>query len=47
MLDEPVAGLTDEETERTVSLVRSLKRADRAIVVVEHDMDFVERYIAI
>lgn len=43
MLDEPVAGLTDEETERTVALVRSLKRADRAIVVVEHDMDFVER----
>jgi urea transport system ATP-binding protein len=43
MLDEPVAGLTEEETERTVALVRSLKRADRAIVVVEHDMDFVER----
>jgi len=43
MLDEPVAGLTEEETERTVALVRSLRRADRAIVVVEHDMDFVER----
>jgi urea transport system ATP-binding protein len=43
MLDEPVAGLTDEETERTAALVRSLKRSDRAIVVVEHDMDFVER----
>jgi urea transport system ATP-binding protein len=43
MLDEPVAGLTDEETERTVALVRSLKRADRAILVVEHDMDFVEQ----
>jgi len=43
MLDEPVAGLTDEETERTASLVRGLKRPDRAIVVVEHDMDFVER----
>jgi urea transport system ATP-binding protein len=43
MLDEPVAGLTDEETERTAALVRSLKRPDRAIVVVEHDMDFVER----
>jgi urea transport system ATP-binding protein len=43
MLDEPVAGLTEEETERTVALVRSLKRPDRAIVVVEHDMDFVER----
>ncbi len=43
MLDEPVAGLTDAETERTVSLVQSLKRADRAIIVVEHDMDFVEQ----
>jgi urea transport system ATP-binding protein len=43
MLDEPVAGLTEEETERTVALVRSLKRPDRAIVVVEHDMDFVEQ----
>jgi urea transport system ATP-binding protein len=43
MLDEPVAGLTEQETERTVALVRSLKRSDRAIVVVEHDMDFVER----
>jgi urea transport system ATP-binding protein len=43
MLDEPVAGLTEEETERTVALVRSLKRPDRAIVIVEHDMDFVER----
>ncbi len=43
MLDEPVAGLTDDETERTVALVRRLKRADRAIVIVEHDMDFVEK----
>jgi urea transport system ATP-binding protein len=43
MLDEPVAGLTDEETERTAALVRDLRRPDRAIIVVEHDMDFVER----
>jgi urea transport system ATP-binding protein len=43
MLDEPVAGLTEEETERTVTLVRNLRRSDRAIVVVEHDMDFVGR----
>jgi urea transport system ATP-binding protein len=43
MLDEPVAGLSDEETERTVALVRKLRRPDRAIVVVEHDMDFVEQ----
>lgn len=43
MLDEPVAGLTDEETERTAELVRNLRAPQRAIVVVEHDMDFVER----
>lgn len=43
MLDEPVAGLTDEETERTADLVRSLRSPDRAIIVVEHDMDFVDR----
>lgn len=43
MLDEPVAGLTDEETERTAILVRELRRPDRAIIVVEHDMNFVER----
>jgi len=42
MLDEPVAGLTDEETERTAALIRRLRTPERAIVVVEHDMDFVE-----
>ncbi|MDX6804792.1 ABC transporter ATP-binding protein [Terrihabitans rhizophilus] len=43
MLDEPVAGLTDEERARTASLVRALRRPDRAIIVVEHDMGFVEQ----
>ncbi len=38
LLDEPVAGLSDEETARTADLVRSLRSPDRAIVVVEHDM---------
>lgn len=42
MLDEPVAGLTDEERQHTANLIRSLRRPDRAIVVVEHDMGFVE-----
>ncbi|MFJ5486907.1 ABC transporter ATP-binding protein [Hansschlegelia beijingensis] len=42
MLDEPVAGLTDQETERTAALIRRLRTPERAIVVVEHDMDFVE-----
>jgi urea transport system ATP-binding protein len=44
LLDEPVAGLTHQETERTAELVKSLSR-QRTVVVVEHDMDFV-RHIA-
>lgn len=40
LLDEPVAGMSDEETARTADLVRGL-RAGRAVVVVEHDMRFV------
>ena len=43
LLDEPVAGLGGRETERTVELVRSLRTPGRSIVVVEHDMDFVEQ----
>jgi urea transport system ATP-binding protein len=43
LLDEPVAGMSDEETERTVELIGRLASPDRAIVVVEHDMDFVSR----
>ncbi|NDV87935.1 ATP-binding cassette domain-containing protein [Aurantimonas aggregata] len=43
LLDEPVAGLSDEERERTAALVKSLRSPDRAIVVVEHDMGFVEK----
>ncbi len=43
LLDEPVAGLSDRETERTAELVRSLRTPERSIVVVEHDMDFVGR----
>jgi urea transport system ATP-binding protein len=43
LLDEPVAGMSDDETERTVALLARLAAPDRAIVVVEHDMDFVGR----
>ena len=40
LLDEPVAGMTDDETMRTAELC--LKLAGRhSVVVVEHDMDFV------
>jgi urea transport system ATP-binding protein len=41
MLDEPVAGMTDSETEHTAELLNTLA-SDHSIIVVEHDMDFVE-----
>ena len=40
LLDEPVAGMTDEETERTAELFLSLA-GKHSLVVVEHDMEFV------
>ncbi len=40
LLDEPVAGMTDAETERTGELLNEL-RGRHSLVVVEHDMDFV------
>ncbi len=40
LLDEPVAGMTDEETERTAELFLSLE-GKHSLVVVEHDMAFV------
>ncbi|BCM26026.1 urea ABC transporter ATP-binding protein UrtD [Methyloradius palustris] len=40
LLDEPVAGMTDHETERTAELLNSLA-GKHSIMVVEHDMDFV------
>ena len=40
LLDEPVAGMTDEETERTAELFLSLK-GKHSLMVVEHDMKFV------
>jgi urea transport system ATP-binding protein len=40
LLDEPVAGMTDRETDETAELILDLAR-DRTIVVVEHDMAFV------
>jgi urea transport system ATP-binding protein len=42
LLDEPVAGMTDEETERTAELFLSLE-GQHSLVVVEHDMKFVEQ----
>ena len=40
LLDEPVAGMTDDETMRSAELFLTLA-GDYTLVVVEHDMDFV------
>jgi urea transport system ATP-binding protein len=42
LVDEPVAGLTDEETERTGQLLLSLAES-HSIIVIEHDMEFVRQ----
>jgi urea transport system ATP-binding protein len=40
LVDEPVAGMTPQEVERTAELLLSLA-GKHSVVVVEHDMDFV------
>jgi urea transport system ATP-binding protein len=40
LVDEPVAGMTPQESERTAELLNSLA-GKHSVVVVEHDMDFV------
>ncbi|HET9954275.1 MAG TPA: urea ABC transporter ATP-binding protein UrtD [Polyangiaceae bacterium] len=40
LVDEPVAGMTQAETERTAELLNSLA-GQHTVVVVEHDMEFV------
>jgi branched-chain amino acid transport system ATP-binding protein len=40
LLDEPAAGMTQDEVVRTAALIRDM-RTTRSVVVVEHDMKFV------
>jgi urea transport system ATP-binding protein len=40
LVDEPVAGMTDVETQQTAELLREINR-EHTVVVVEHDMTFV------
>ena len=42
LVDEPVAGMTDEETARTGQLLESIA-AERSVLVIEHDMEFVRQ----
>ena len=40
LVDEPVAGMTHQETEKTAELLQNLART-QSVIVVEHDMEFV------
>jgi urea transport system ATP-binding protein len=40
LVDEPVAGMTDKETQQTAELLKEINRG-HTVVVVEHDMAFV------
>ncbi|MCU0551205.1 MAG: urea ABC transporter ATP-binding protein UrtD [Leptolyngbya sp. Prado105] len=42
LVDEPVAGLTDEETEKVGELLLALAES-HSIIVIEHDMEFVRQ----
>ena len=41
LIDEPVAGMTEIETKKTSDLLLNIAK-DRTIIVVEHDMNFIE-----
>lgn len=45
LIDEPVAGMTAEETDRTADLLTALAER-RSVLVIEHDMAFVRRLAA-
>jgi urea transport system ATP-binding protein len=42
MLDEPVAGMSVSEREQTAALLTRIS-ANRSVIVIEHDMEFVKR----
>ena len=41
LLDEPAAGMTHEEVERTAALIKEINRS-ATLIVVEHDMQFIK-----
>ena len=43
LLDEPVAGMSKDERERTGELLTQIAD-DHTVIVVEHDMEFLRRY---
>lgn len=43
LLDEPIAGMSKSERTKTGELITKIAK-DRAVLIVEHDMDFVRKY---
>lgn len=41
LLDEPVAGMSIQETERTAELILSISK-NHSVLVIDHDMDFIK-----
>ena len=41
LIDEPVAGMTETETKKTSELLINISK-ERTVLVVEHDMNFIE-----
>ena len=46
LLDEPVAGMTKDERERTGELLQQIAK-DHTVVVIEHDMEFLRRFASV
>tara|TARA_B100000945_G_scaffold38029_1_gene25602 strand:+ start:416 stop:1174 length:759 start_codon:yes stop_codon:yes gene_type:complete len=42
LVDEPVAGLTDEETDLTAELLKSLA-GENTVIIIDHDMEFIRK----
>ena len=42
LVDEPAAGMSPEERDHTTEILREAAKT-RAVIVVEHDMDFVRK----
>lgn len=42
LLDEPAAGLNDDETGELGEVIRSIRSEDRCTIVIEHKIDFID-----
>jgi branched-chain amino acid transport system ATP-binding protein len=43
LLDEPAAGMSDSERQETERLITSLKGSECSILIIDHDLDLIQR----